>query len=130
MNSLKEQLVDFIKANEGNKYPKSKWICSDYASIYVRATWKHIPSLDKEKLTRCLGIASIEVEKTMRGSGIFTEFLADAEEVNPWPAIYIENVLEEGFSKFFEKRNWILLNENDELIEGFPKSYWKKNEVS
>lgn len=111
-----EQLQKFIAESHEFRYNR-KWLEDDEMKVYVRRGRRHLPSQDvmnmlssqlsasstKEALT--LELASIDV--LQQGEGRFTEFLAEAEKLNPWDAIFIENVLTTRFESYFIRNGFL-----------------------
>ena len=95
MTDLIRQLQEFWNNDSANRM----WLQSPKMQVYVRKSNRLYPNM-----TRTLDIASIEVEGEHRGQGIFTAFLSEAEQMGV--PIYIENVLQPDFRKFFENRGY------------------------
>jgi hypothetical protein len=113
-----ELLADFIERHRNRKYGASEWLNGDDMAVYVR---KSVPRIlnDGHKYPT-LDIASVTVYR--RGQGHFTKFLREAHAMNPWPATYVENVLEPRLGKF-------LLGEGFTQHTGmYPASFYLKKE--
>ncbi len=113
-------LADFIERHrhKTHSFGTNEWLNGDDMAVYVR---KSVPRImnDGTKLVT-LDIASITVYQ--KGQGNFTRFLEEAEKLNPWPATYIENVLEPRFARFFQRIGYTQHNDM------FPMSFYKLKE--
>lgn len=124
-------LKDFLERVK-DRYGASEWLNGDDMEVYVR---KSVPRyLNGGVRCQTLDIANINVWKPGRGD--FTRFLEQAEQLNPFPAIYIENVLpsitpgkepgvwvyvEARLAGFLERRGYT----KHDMVE--PPSYYKMN---
>lgn len=96
---IEQQLVEFLESTERNR-----WLNSDKIKVYVRKG-RHV--LDRTgEIEHVLDIAAIEVPLDAQKQGVFTRFLEFAKKVNPFAAIYVENVLTPKFQQFFERNGW------------------------
>ena len=111
-----ELLADFVERYKSDDKPicHNEWLNGDDMSVYVRRSVPRILN-DGEKYVT-LDIASINVYQQSQGH--FTAFLAEAEKLNPWPAIYVENVLQPRFEKFFKKKGYT-------QAKIYPASFYK-----
>jgi len=105
---------------------RNLWINERYIKIYVRRSYRYITELGigNERLST-LCISNIIVNNRKRGKGIFTKFLKRAIKAAIYAnceVIYIENVLNLRFQKFFDRKpTW---HHFDKKIS-FGKSYCK-----
>jgi hypothetical protein len=90
----------YFKRHRNNDWNTNEWLYGQEMEVYVRKG-KHY--LNKNMYT-CLDIANIKVYNP--GAGVFTLFLMYMEKMNPWDAIFIENVHNERFQKFFIRRDY------------------------
>ena len=101
MKTVIEQLSDFIEETE--KGLKNLWIQDDKMQVYVRKGY-HLLS---GKASTTLDIATVEVYDEYRNKGLWTEFLKSAIELNPWSAVYVENVHNPYLASSLIRRGWI-----------------------
>jgi len=97
--NLASQLADAIGA-WGDRRTGSGWITSSQGAVYVR---KGVHLIDG-RLVTTLDLASIDM--VAPGQGHFTRFLEQAKDLNPWDAIYIENVLNPRFAEHLRRSGW------------------------
>jgi|694.fasta_scaffold12015_38 hypothetical protein len=88
---------------------RNLWIQDDYMSVYVRKAKRF---LDKSFLTT-LDIASVEVEESKRNCGLWSNFLRQSHEINPYQATYVESVLNPILFESLSKHGWIIAGENN-----------------
>lgn len=106
--TAEEQLDEFLASKK--LYPRNLWLGDETISVYVRKSRRYLRGTDTKQ---CLDIATIDVKKDKRGQGRFTRFLQHAQEVNPYPYIYVENVIKERFAEFFRKNEWRQIGEKE-----------------
>lgn len=94
-------LKDFLE--ESSRFGARRWIGDAALSVYVR---KGMHLDDKRELKSTLDIANVVA--VPQSTGAFTSFLKQAETISPLP-IFIENVTEERFGRFFETRGYLLI---------------------
>lgn len=90
-----EQLKEFLVGHEYNA-----WLYSEEISVYVRKGYH--PLNDKGEYT--LDIASVEVH--WKRKGIWTQFIKEVCELNPYTATYIENVYSDILRRWLQENNW------------------------
>ncbi len=113
MNAI-DLLKEFL--GDGCFHSKVQWLNGDDMNVYVRVSIRgRYPGSPPY---RALDIATVSVYD--KGQGKFTRFLEEAERINPYPILYIENVLERRFQHFFENRGYT----RKEIGEG-PPCYYK-----
>lgn len=118
MNAI-DLLADFIERHKAeNSWPNNEWLNGDDMNVYVR---KSMPRPINGGRYVTLDIASVGVYK--KGQGLFTKFLAEAEKLNPWPAIYVESVQEPRFGYF-------LLRMGYKQVDSVPASFYKMKGTS
>ena len=93
-DDLVSQILQFWEAGK-----KNQWVTNDVGAIYVRRAWR--PQIQKEDM---LDIASVEIDSSYRGYGVFTRILGRLEKKGI--PLFIENVLDSRFRDFFRKRNY------------------------
>lgn len=100
------QLAAFIDALSVRSYPNNLWLSDDRMEVYVRHSRRRVPHGGDVVTLKCLDIGNANVYDT--GKGIFsTQFLPQAIKLNPWDAVYAENVLTDRFANFFRKQGWL-----------------------
>jgi len=114
--TIVEKLDAFIKKADEKGWPCNEWISDDKMQVYVR---KAIRYLDESKVT-VLDIANIIVEEKDQGSGLFTNLIREAERLNPWQGMFIENVLNPILEEWCIRHNWKL-----HPLYGPPPCYYK-----
>lgn len=114
-----ELLADFIERHKDERsWPNNEWLNGDDMNVYVR---RSVPRCINDGRHVTLDIASVTVYK--QGQGHFTKFLAEAEKLNPWPAIYVESVQEPRFGRF-------LLRMGYKQVDSIPASFYKMKGTS
>jgi hypothetical protein len=99
------QLAAFIDDMKGRKYPNNLWLTDERMEVYVRHSRRSLPYNDDRLTFKCLDVANVTVHN--QGQGIFSQhFLPQAVTLNPWDAIYAENILTNRFADFFRKLGW------------------------
>ena len=97
MKHVGDRILTFIESNQ-----KNTWLHSREIHIYIRNAHHRLDTT----IEKTIDLATIEISEKLRGKGKFTKLLEYLEEQVNRP-IYIENVLEERFQKFFEKRGYL-----------------------
>jgi len=96
----RRQLKEFMSSCENRK-----WLNVGFGKIYVRKSKR----IFENEMHSAFDVATIEVKEGRRGKGLFTNWLNTVEkfcdELNL--PVYIENVHEERFRKFFEKQGYL-----------------------
>lgn len=90
---------------------RNAWIVYAHYRVYVRKAFRNIDG----ELRSTLDIAQIEVKEGMRGCGIGSAILRITEELNPFYAVYIENVLNDRFATRLMHDGWTPLRHTDNL---------------
>ena len=103
MNQIITKLKEFIDSKHRNL-----WIQDDFMSVYVRKGNHFI----EKTILSTLDIASVEVEESKRNQGIWTNFLNQAHEINPYQATYIECVHNIILSDSLVKHGWQTVGES------------------
>jgi hypothetical protein len=103
-------LAEFIKQD---RFPHNCWLSGSDMQVYVR---KSMRFLDGKQYVM-LDIGNVEVRK--KGKGKFTKFLQEAEGLNPWHGVYVENVFMPRFQVFFLKQGYI------QATKEFAPSFYK-----
>ena len=96
---LQDKIHAFIEQGKQARFTLVAWIDSPELKVYLRRAKRFING--NKEIT--LEIANVSVYN--RGQKTFTQFLEMVERMSPW-TIYVENVLEERFQLFFQKRNY------------------------
>lgn len=111
-----ELLADFIERHKDGvgSFGRNEWLNGDDMAVYVR---KSVPRYIGDKKMVTLDIASITVYH--KGQGNFTKFLAEAEKLNPWPATFVESVLEPRFGCFLSRQGYT------QVEDVIPTSFYK-----
>lgn len=99
------KLAAFIDNLRERRWPNNCWLDDERMEVYVRNSRRRLLYLGEFLTFECLDIANCTVYEP--GNGIFTQFLHAAKIMNPWTAVYIENVLTDRFANFFRKHAWI-----------------------
>lgn len=90
------------------------WLREKHMNVYVR---KSIHALSHQ-IAECLDIANIEVDEKYRGKGIFTAFLARAEQqaiLAGKDAVYVESILNPKLLGMLIKRGYTLVPNTNEI---------------
>lgn len=99
----RQTLKEFIE----DDWFRNAWLRHPILDIYVRSGNRLI---SKDRMEHSFEIANVSVRKVKhQGKGNFTKFLGDVEKEligTKFKIIYIENVFEERFQKFFERRGF------------------------
>ena len=98
------ELKRFLELAQRGKFFHSAWITCGPVHCYVRHSHRVIPPFNG--LADTLDIATVDIDPKYQNKGYFKEFLAEAMKLNPWPCIYIENVLTPRFADHFIKSGW------------------------
>jgi hypothetical protein len=105
------KIAEFSKSDRRNE-----WLTAEGISIYVRNANRILSSGGSYAST--LDLANITIEE--RGQGTFTQILGILENMDG-KTLFVENVLEDRFQKFFERREgWHKLS----YVEGCPSFYF------
>lgn len=119
MKTVIKQLEDFLTKSANNFYHHNRaWLQDDKMEVYVRAGHHYI----RDKDVSSLDIANVNVFEP--GKGVFTHFLQEAEKLNIYDVLFIENVLTPRFASWFEKQGY-----EKRYIDGFVPCYYKFNKV-
>lgn len=100
--TTERQLAKFIADSDGQllTYSFNRWLSLDPTlEVYVRRSTRFINS---EWIT-FLDLANVSADP--QGAGRFTRFLEYVESVKPYQGVYIEQVHNKQFAKFFAKRD-------------------------
>lgn len=97
------ELHSFVELASKLTRPYTKWCMVGNVHIYLRARSRII----EQARVKVLDIGSVEVIAEKRGQGEFTKILDELERINPFPVLYIENVLNQRFADFFERRGYV-----------------------
>lgn len=95
-------ITDELQAFLADTHFRNKWLRGDHNSIYVRKAKRHI---QLQNFTS-LDIAAIETDEEFQSQGLFKHFLADVIKYSPYQIIYVENVNNPLFAKYFYKNDW------------------------
>lgn len=85
--------------------------------IYIRKTFRPYG----DKFIQCLDLANIQVHPKYQGQGVFTSYLEEVEREKPLDAVYIENVIDPVFQRFFDKRGYEKITDNFTLVSSYRK---------
>lgn len=114
-----EQLQQFIKdAETGDS--RNLWIADDDMQVYIRKGHHLLPN---GKIATTLDIANVTVEPSKQRKGLWTAFLAKAQEINPWEGVYVECVHTPYLAMSLMKQGWIGVNNNESFF--MPKDMVK-----
>lgn len=102
-----------------NSKLRNRWIQYQYMKVYVRKAVR--------QCGETFDVATVEVEDEERGKHIFTNWLTTVEELlkNSSLSIYVENVMEERFRRFFEARGYV--NIGPKHIHCYVKTSGRRN---
>lgn len=109
IQELGKQLLEFTQSKERNR-----WFETNEIKIYVR-NGHHVVDT---KIVDTFDIATVEA--TELGQKVFTHLLEYIESRIP-KTLYVENVLEERFQQFFERRGYIKIEPATD-----PPCYYKE----
>lgn len=88
---LVNDLKDFLQSPD-----YSRWIFHRKVKVYVRKSTRYLRMNEQKPIAyRCLDIANIEVSPKYQRQGIFKKVLQTWINYNPFPVVFIENVLNE-----------------------------------
>lgn len=104
---IKGQISLFLQSKDINLWLKGSGI-----EVYVRKGYHLIDG----KRCKTLDIANITVTK--KGQGLGSEFLEFCCKINPFDAVYIENILNNRFFVFLIKNDW-------QPVHSIPPSVYK-----
>ena len=96
-------MIIFIKmwiAQSDKRLCNVRWFEDRHIKIYLRLGKRVIDNVT----VRCLDIGNVGAEP--QGQGHFTKLLTKLEQTEGWDVLYVENVLDPRFQKFFEKRGY------------------------
>ena len=120
----RRQLKEFMDSCENRK-----WLNVGFGKIYVRKSQRIFSIGRNWEMCPAFDVATIEVMNSKRGKGRFTSWLSTVEkfcdELNL--PVYIENVGEERFRKFFEKQGY--LSSHTWACYYKPPSSWHKTQT-
>ena len=105
-----EKLRKFIDERKDAGYVFPMWLDDDDMKVYVRKG-SHILQVGG-KIRATLDIANVTVDEDKRGKGIFSKFLEQAHEMNPWDATYVECVHNKDLAVFLLKSGWMMVEPN------------------
>lgn len=105
--TILEELQKFIDKGKDIWYVSPIWLEDNDMKVYVRKGRHLLQSGDKIRVT--LDIANVVVEEDKRGQGIFSKFLEQAHEINPWNATYVECVHNPELAVFLLKSGWMMV---------------------
>jgi hypothetical protein len=109
------ELDKFLRFAKDAKYNFASWIGrGDDVSAYLRASCRFING----KKMSSLEIANVTVVE--QGKGTFTKFLEEVESKCPYEIVFIENVFQERFQKFFIRRGY------EFVLHSEPACYYKE----
>jgi hypothetical protein len=96
---FKDQLQAFLQSSMRNQ-----WVETDRFNIYLR---KGVHCIDGE-LQKCLDLATFEVFPQFRRQGVFKHLLLTCQDCNPFPVLYIENVVNKHLHKYLQQHPQML----------------------
>lgn len=100
---LVNELKDFLHSSE-----RSRWLCNNKVKVYVRKSTRYLRINDQKALPyKCLDIASIEVTPKYQRQGIFKKVLQTWINYNPFPVVFIENVLNDDLYTWLMQQSYI-----------------------
>lgn len=100
------QLDKFITQPERNPMKvKAVWLKTPEMQIFVRRS-RRVFQKGESVIHTALDIATVEVYEEHQRKGLFKNFLEYAEKINPWDAIFIENVFNDFLRNYLEKNDW------------------------
>jgi hypothetical protein len=108
---LENELWQFLESSYRNR-----WLEHDKIKVYVRKAHHFI----KDQACECLDIASIEVIEEFQHQGVFKDFLDTALTLNPYPCLYIENVLNQNLVQYLKRRGFYQIGDVS------PCFYWSR----
>ena len=79
---------------------RNQWMNGSGLAVYVRKSTRLIEG----RMVSCLDIANMVAQRPGRGTG--GRFIEDAQRLNPYEAIFVENVLTDRFVHYFERNGW------------------------
>lgn len=121
-----KHLNEYFNRSLGKTNPvTNEWLKFNGMQVYVRLSSRYI-NKESDLRERVLDLASIDVRQ--RGKGKFTAFLkrAEAEAFRRGLSVFVENVFEERFQRFFEKQGYTVTNQRDVEANGAPPCYLKR----
>lgn len=94
---------------------RNRWITTAELEVYMRKA-NHVCD---GVMVKTLDIANVTIREDVRGKGIFKCILAHAQQHSASGAVYLENVLNPRFIKYFER----LVSEDEHWSEPHPHCY-------
>jgi GNAT superfamily N-acetyltransferase len=95
-------ITDELQIFLADKHSRNAWLAGKYNAIYVRKAMRHI---QLQNFTS-LDIAAVETDEEFQGKGLFKMFLTEVIKYSPYQIIYVENVNNPVFAKYFYKNDW------------------------
>lgn len=106
----------FLQAAQRSLYGKVGWIREGNLSVYVRYGSVLVGS---NLIPEVVTIANVTCSRKSQGKGEFTRFLHSVEEKAK--GVFIENVLEPRFARFFERKGYVRTQLEATLTVSFYK---------
>ena len=103
--SCTEQIREFL-----NDTRKVAWFADADMNVYARKSTRLIEG----KLRKTLDIATVEVREEMRCKRVFTNFINDMIGMNPFPILFVENIMTDRFAKYFQSQGWLSMGPYEE----------------
>ncbi len=102
MQELKTEVTLFIQSRNRNQ-----WLDGDNVQIYLRKSVRNF----KGEAIQCLDLASISVDEKFQKKGLSKKIINLLVELNPFKALFIENILNPFFYDALKKRNDVEFDE-------------------
>jgi GNAT superfamily N-acetyltransferase len=113
-----EQLKRFLESPD---WYRSEWLDDGRMKRYVRRGARVLG--EPARLMTTLELANSGVEPRYQRQGLYKGFNEAAERLNPYEALYVENVLEVWLRAYYERNGWTRIDGT----HGWPPSYYKLN---
>lgn len=119
------QLSAWLERRKASRLPSGIWFENEVFSLFVRDSRRVRP--DRNVLVRCLDFATVGVQPAYQRLGICSRLIEIMDRLNPFDAIYVENVLEPSQYGIYERRGFKGLPGYPGGLAGEPKSFWRDN---
>lgn len=127
MSIITSIAMQLAKNGEGSLM-RNQWYRDEHMDLYVRYSAYHLVPGVGYVVT--LDISNVNVNEGSIGKGVFTRFLDDIERTIDghfgagYSGIFVENVLQERFQSFFERRGYVKIKQ-DQYVKDWPSSYFR-----
>lgn len=108
--AITKGVQDFVDKVMAGEHQKVAWIIAndgheDQGKLYVRQSTRCING----ELVKCLDLGSIDVHQSLQRTGVMSSLVEFLEDINPWSAVYIENLMSKEVADAFVRRGYTVL---------------------